>query len=48
MGEEAEKLNELKKKGENCTMRKREKNFVLWGVREESEFGGRKGGYGVC
>ena len=45
---EGEKIAWIEKKGENCTMRKREKNFVFWGVRDESEFGGRKGGYGVC
>ena len=33
---EGEKTAWIEKKGENCTMRKREKNFVFWGVRDES------------
>ena len=48
MGGRGRETEGIEKKGENCTRRKREKKFVFWGVREESEFGGRKVGYGVC
>lgn len=42
------KLKGLKKREKTVQGGKREKKFVFWGVREESEFGGRKVGYGVC